>query len=158
MTHPKSGPDAAGANNLFVVEPRGWYAMMSLHAPAMRPKLVDCDPIEVDWQEWLKRLTESLCVSPIGCIEKITAWVASDFQGSGWEPDFNQYANLMLESLSVNNGVRPMGAIIFTGYNAVLDDICGLNADQFATLAASYRRAAQRVSPVLYGRDVEVGG
>lgn len=150
-----TGPDAAGANNLFVVEPRGWYAMMSLHAPAMRPKLVDCDPIEIDWPGWIAALTDANAAIPGYCIDGIASWIGMDWD-NGREPDFNQYANLMLEGLNVNNGVRPFGRVVFTAYDPILDQPGGLSGDQFGTLAAAYRRAAQRVSPALYGRDVEV--
>jgi hypothetical protein len=150
---PDPGPDAKGSHNLFVVEPRGWYAMMSLHAPAMRPKLVDCDPIEVDWHSWIAQLVPNPPPVSVSCLERICAWIGFDEFC-----EFNQYANMMLSTLAVNCGIRPNGNVVFTGYDPVLDLVTGLDADQFAALAAAYRRAAQRISPLLYGVDAEPAG
>lgn len=144
-----AGPDSRGSNNLFLVEPRGWFAMMSIHAPASRPKLVDCDPIELNWERWINQLVDAPVM--VSCLEGIIAWLMPDDTC-----EFNQYANLMMSGLSVNNPVRPHGNAVFTAYNPVLDETSGLNADQFATLAAAYRRAAHYISPRMYGADVDV--
>jgi hypothetical protein len=127
--------------SVFIVQPDGWYGILSLRAPFVRRSQLDGQVITPDWEDWLRRITGSGVMGRISCLESVACWHGSMFLN---DPEPNDYAGQMLKVLAVN-GDRPVfGTVAFTGFSMVdyADwGVSGLNQDQIGAVAAAYRQS-----------------
>lgn len=147
MTQPMLQPQAVDETSVFVVEPDGWYGVLSLRSPVVRRiKQGESVPDGEDWLQskygaWIPRLLDEVQgINWISCVPVMQCWHATFSRGH-----LNEFALTMLSSLAVHKPEIIVGPVVFTGQGNEMGAPVGLRPEQLEPIAAAYRLAQRNL-------------
>lgn len=138
-------PRAADETAVFVIEPDGWYGMLSLRSPTIRrtPDAVaaeELDSLDSKYTAWLPRLLGGDAITWVSCVPVTQCWFHQYSDG-----ERNDYAMSMLASLSTTAAQEVRGVAVFTGQGDGIGTPIGLQPEQLEPIAAAYRKAQRKL-------------
>lgn len=140
MSHP-AAPQAPDETSVFIVEPNGWYGVLSLRAPNVRRNATEAAITSGDYDRWIPRLLDDEMAIWISCVPVMQCW------HSVTKPHIarNEYALAMLSSLAPTKPADVFGPVVFTGQGDERGMAVGLQAQQLEPVVAAYRLAQRKL-------------
>lgn len=146
MTEPGgvAQPQAPDETSVFIVEPDGWYGILSLRSPFVRRKPAKKSErglVLGDYGRWIPRLIgETHGLEWVSCVPVMQCWHARFSTGQ-----LNEYALTMLGSVAVHLPEVVLGTAVFTGQGDDMGQPVGLQPEQLEPIAAAYRMAQRKL-------------